>query len=130
MRHQLSHEHVQLGVPLGELLGCELREAVLTDGGDGDGGIGVVHARSVPAATGEPHVCPYDTPMDRIIRTATQLIVALAGIVPAVILTLEEAGIEVNTRGLVALAGVATLVVTTVQNVLEEHGIIKPWRKD
>lgn len=57
-------------------------------------------------------------------RTIVQVLVAVAGIVPAVVAGLSQAGISIDQTQLVALTGFAVMVATTVQNLLEGRGTI------
>lgn len=58
------------------------------------------------------------------LRTTVQVLVALAGVVPAIVAGLAAGGVHVDQAQLAALAAAAVLVVATVQNLLEHHGTV------
>ena len=64
------------------------------------------------------------TPTTRILRTAGQLLAAAVIIVPTFVALLATAGIEVDGKAWAAVLAAAVLFVTTVQNALEQSGII------
>lgn len=64
------------------------------------------------------------TPLARTIRTAVQLAVALAGVVPLAVVFLGQAGVDVDGPRLVAVAGAAVTLVVGIQNGLEQAGLI------
>jgi uncharacterized membrane protein (Fun14 family) len=65
------------------------------------------------------------SPVVRVFRTVIQLVVAVAALVPTLVVVLHSLGVKsVNEAGLLALAATAMTAVTSIQNALEHAGII------
>ncbi len=63
-------------------------------------------------------------PVARILRTILQVLAALVIVLPAVVAFLASVGIAVDGVGLAAVLAAAVVLVTTVQNALEQAGVI------
>lgn len=63
-------------------------------------------------------------PVARILRTILQVLAALVIVLPAIVAFLGTLGITVDGVGLAAVLAAAVVLVTTVQNALEQAGLI------
>lgn len=64
------------------------------------------------------------SPVTRILRTLGQLLAAGVLIVPALVALLATVGVEVDGKAWAAVLAAAVVLVTTVQNALEQAGVI------
>lgn len=67
-------------------------------------------------------------PLWRVLRTALALVVALAGLTPAVLACLAAAGVDVNGPLVLAVGSVAVLVATKVNAAIADAGNVPVWR--
>lgn len=63
-------------------------------------------------------------PLARILRTVLQVLAALVIVLPAVVAFLGTVGITVDGAALATVLAAAVVLVTTVQNALEQAGLI------
>lgn len=64
------------------------------------------------------------TPVARILRTVGQVLAAALIVVPTFVALLATVGVEVDGKAWAAVLAAAVLFVTTVQNALEQAGLI------
>lgn len=62
----------------------------------------------------------------RFLRTVIQVLIAVAAVVPAFVVLMDQFGVHLDEVAIAATVAAATLFVTAVQNALEAQGFIKP----
>jgi hypothetical protein len=67
-------------------------------------------------------------PSRRVLRTALQVLVAVAALVPVFLQLLAFFDVAVDGPAVVAITGVAVMVATTVVNTVERAGSVPVWR--